>query len=361
MEEEYLLLDATDGRPVDIASVVIGELSAHAGPAEREFFSSQLETATPICVDAIEAEAQLRRFRSEAGRIAAAHGALLAGTGLPPVGGETVGTVTRHDRYRQIDADMRGAGAYQYVTGTHIHVEVPSRDAGVAVLRRLSRWAPVLLAMTANSPVWCGEATGFASWRTLMGTNWPLTGYPPDFADGEEYAHTVEQLVSSGVLRDPGIVTWLARLSDNYPTVELRIADAQLSPADSVSFAVLVRALVERALHDEEHGLAAPPIAPGLVDGAIWVAARNGLESDLVDPVRAAARPAFDVVDEMLGTIRPELVRFGDFARVKRYVELLRREGSPARRQIRRFSERGIPGLLDLYRTAAAPPNPSTM
>src|SRR5690606_28865999 len=208
-----------------------------------------LETATGVCKEAEQAEHQLREFRQAAVEAARARGAVLAASGLPPVGGDTVGTVTQESRYRAIDGELRAAGAHQYVTGTHVHVEVPSRDVGVEVMRRLARWAPALLAMTANSPIWCGEATGFASWRYMLSRNWPLTGYPPEFEDGADYEASIAAMVESGVLIDSGIVTWLVRLSENFPTVELRIADAQLAPDEAVGFAVIVRALVERCVH----------------------------------------------------------------------------------------------------------------
>lgn len=358
VEEEYLLLSESDGAPVDRAEETIGTLPEHGDTASREFFASQLETATGICTSAAQAEHELREFRRTAAAAAAARGAIVAGSGLPPVGGDVVGTVTPETRYRAIDQEMRAAGAYQYVTGTHVHVEVPSRDAGVAVLRHLARWAPALLAMTANSPVWCGEATGFASWRSIMSRNWPLTSYPPEFFDGADYDASIAALVESGVLLDSGLVTWLARLSERYPTVELRIADAQLSPREAVDFAVVVRALVERALHDIEHGLDHSRIAPGLLDGAIWNAARNGLETTLVDPVAGESLPAFDLLERMIEQVRPELVRFGDMPRVEHMLVRLREEGSPARRQIARFAERGIAGLLELYREGSESPRP---
>ncbi|WP_053384924.1 carboxylate-amine ligase [Leucobacter celer] len=352
VEEEYLLLDADTGLPSDRAAELIRAVPQLSDRAEREFFSSQLETATPVCRDAAEAEESLTDFRSVVSRAAAARGIVLAGTGLPPVGGEEAGTVTPRARYRAIDAELRNASSYQYVTGTHVHVEIPSPDAGVEVLARLARWAPMLLALTANSPLWCGEETGFACWRQIMNRSWPVTGYPPPFADGEDYARSVDQLVSSGVLLDPGIVTWEARLSQNYPTLELRIADAQLEAADAVAFAVLVRALVDRCLREAEAGEPRPRIAPGLVDGAIWIAARNGLSTDLVDPLAGTSVPALELVERAVATVKPELRRFGDLERVERYVER-RRRGAPARLQLDRFQEAGIPGLLDLYRACS--------
>ncbi len=352
VEEEYLLLDAETGLPSDRAAELIRAVPQLGDRAEREFFSSQLETATPVCREADEAEESLTGFRSAVSREAASRGIVLAGTGLPPVGGEEAGTVTPRARYRAIDAELRNASSYQYVTGTHVHVEIPSADAGVEALARLARWAPMLLALTANSPLWCGEETGFACWRQIMNRSWPVTGYPPPFADGAEYAASVEQLVGSGVLLDPGIVTWEARLSQNYPTLELRIADSQLEAADAVAFAVLVRALIDRCLRDAREGRPRPGIAPGLVDGAIWIAARNGLSTDLVDPLTGTSVPALEFVERAVQSVEPELRRFGDLERVERYVER-RRAGAPARRQLDRFREAGIPGLLDLYRSCS--------
>ncbi|RGE21007.1 YbdK family carboxylate-amine ligase [Leucobacter sp. wl10] len=353
VEEEYLLLDSATGLPSDRAAELIRAVPQLADRAEREFFSSQLETATPVCRDAEEAEAALVGFRSVVSRAASGLGVVLAGSGVPPVGGDEAGTVTPKPRYRAIDAEIRGAAAKQYVTGTHVHVGIPSPDAGVEALARLARWAPTLMAMTANSPLWCGEPTGFASWRHIMNMSWPVAGYPAGFEDGDEYTAAVSQLIESGVLIDPGIVTWVARLSQNFPTLELRIADAQLEAADAVGFAVLVRALVERALLEAEGGEVRPRYGAGLVNGAIWMAARNGVDSDLIDPLTGAARPAFELIERMVRSVEPELRRFGDLARVERLVDRLRVDGDPARRQLGRFREAGVPGLMALYREGA--------
>lgn len=354
VEEEYLLLDEATGSPVDRAAELIRSFERSGEGAEHEFFSSQLETSTPVCRDAVEAEAALTLFRSSMSRAASEHGVVLAGTGLPPIGGETVGTVTPRPRYRAIEAEMRNVAAHQYSTGLHVHVEVPSREAGVDALARLSRWAPALLALTANSPLWSGAPTGFASWRHVMGLLWPVAGYPPPFQDAADYERSVSRLIASGVLLDSGVVTWVARLSENYPTLELRIADAQLEVRDTVAFAALVRALVDRCLSDALEHPERPRLAPGLVNGAVWMAARDGLEATLVDPLTAEPRPAFELVGLMIGSVERELEGFGDLQRVERYVERLRREGGPARRQLERFRETGISGLIGLYRSGSA-------
>lgn len=355
VEEEYLLLDATTGEPTDSAAELILATPELGDQTEREYFSSQLETSTPICHEADEAEAVLSRFRSVVSRAAEHCGVVLAGTGLPATGGEAVGTVTPKPRYRRIEAEIRGVGAHQYLTGTHVHVAVPSSDAGVEVIARIARWAPALLAITTNSPLWCGTPTGFASWRHVMALTMPVAGYPQIFANGEEYDQAIARLIDSGVILDTGLVAWVIRLSSNYPTVELRIADSQLRASDAVAFAAIVRALVDRALSDADAGLERPRITPGLVNGANWIAARNGLSSDLIDPVTAERLPAFELIDRMLGTIEGELDRFGDRNRVDDYLGRLREEGTPASRQLAAFEAEGVSGLLSLYRQSQEP------
>lgn len=54
-------------------------------------------------------------------------------------------------------------------------------------------------------------------------------------------------MVDTGVLRDKGMIYFDARLSHRYPTVEVRVADVCLEPADTVLLATLVRGLVETA------------------------------------------------------------------------------------------------------------------
>ncbi len=352
VEEEYLLLDVESGAPIDRAAQIVARRPELRREADREFFSSQLETASPVCTEAAEADAALRSFRDIAGAAAREEGAVLAGTGLPPVGGEQEGSVTPKARYREIRSELRAAAAHQYVTGTHVHVSVPSRDAGVTALRGLARWAPALLAITANSPVWCGEETGLASWRHIKSMSWPLAGYPPEFSSGDEYEQTVARLVETGVLIDPGIVTWVARLSERFPTIELRIADAQLDPESAVSFALLVRGLVDRVLADVERGVEEQPATPGLVNGAIWLAARDGLSTSLIDPVQGTAQPAAAMLNDMFAYAEPSLEGFGDAERVERYLGDLRTHGGPAQRQLASFRENGVAGLLELYRAA---------
>ena len=179
-------------------------------------------------------------------------------------------------------AEAFGLTAHEQLTcGCHVHVELSSADEGVAVLDRLGPWLAVLLALSANSPFWQGLDSSYASFRYQVWGRWPSSGPTEPFGTAEAYRETVQQMVGTGTLLDTGMVYFNARLSERYPTIEIRIADVCLRADDAVLIAALARALVETEARSWREGR--PPAA------ADRVAAAGGLARQ---PVRPGRRPA---------------------------------------------------------------------
>jgi carboxylate-amine ligase len=70
-------------------------------------------------------------------------------------------------------------------------------------------------------------------------------------------------MVRTGTLLDTGMVYFDARLSQHYPTLEVRIADVCLRHEDAVLIAALVRALVETEARAWQQGAAPAPRSSG--------------------------------------------------------------------------------------------------
>ncbi|WP_143665942.1 YbdK family carboxylate-amine ligase, partial [Streptomyces griseus] len=172
----------------------------------------------------------------------------------------------------------------QLTCGCHVHVSVASDEEGVAVLDRMRRWLPVLLALSANSPYWQGRDSGYSSYRSQVWGRWPSAGPVDVHGSAEAYHDRVRSLVGTGALRDEGMIYFDARLSHRYPTVEVRIADVCLDPADTVLLATLVRGLVDTAAREWRAGEPPPDIDTSLLRVATWRAGRSGLEGRLVHP-----------------------------------------------------------------------------
>ena len=349
VEEEYLLLDQASGYPAPAADEVCRAAGLQPGLAraevQHELLLAQLEVATPVCESLDEVGGHLLRLRRALGEAASQAGCLLAATAAAPFRQEGPAAITDTPRYRGLYEDAPQLVDEQLINGMHVHVGVPDRATGVAVLNRLRRWLPVLVALSGNSPFWNGRDTGFASWRTVVFGRWPVSGPPPAFADASDYERRVRGLVTGGVIRDIHQVYWQARLSERYRTVEVRASDVQLRVEEAVMLAGLIRGLTQTAIWRHEAGTPEPETLPEIASAAGWHAARHGLDGSLIG---AEGRPvaAREAARALLRHVLPALAEHGDADQVTALVERTLREGNGSRRQRAALADSGQRGLV---------------
>ncbi|PZF95122.1 carboxylate-amine ligase [Micromonospora deserti] len=349
VEEEYLLLAPETGESLPVADRVRTALPGAAREQSRqEFRHSMVEMVTPVTADLAELRRCLAAQRRTAAEAAEAAGARLVAVGATPVH-EPHRTVPDEPRYHAMSRRFGPVAHDPAVCGCHVHVGVPDRELAVQVCNQLRPWLPVVQAITANSPLHDGRDTGHASWRSMQLQRWPSIGPTPHFESAADYDRTVADLIAAGVMLDAGMVYWYARPSVTYPTVEIRVGDVCPTVDDTVLVAGLVRALVATMVDQVRVGVLAPRIRGCLVAAAHWRAAHDGLDGDLIDLRAGGARPAWDLVDELLATVTPALVRHGDLHHVRDQLTRLRRDGNGATRQRRVMTETGgdIRAVLD--------------
>ncbi|WP_369213548.1 carboxylate-amine ligase [Streptomyces flavofungini] len=351
VEEEYLLLDPETCLPVPLADQVraaagLGPI-AEDGELQPELLQAQVEVATPVCTDLDEVGGHLLRLRHALGTAAEKNGCRLAATGVAPFRTEAPVPVTRNARYLALRSHAPQLVAEHLVNGMHVHAAVPDKETGVAVLSRVRPWLPVLVAMSANSPFWDGKDTGFASWRTVIFGRWPVSGPPPRFTSLADHDRRIQSILDTGTVDDTGQLYWQARLSERYPTIEVRCTDVQLRADAAVMFAGLVRALVATALREHRAEVPLPECPHELLQVMNWHAARHGLSGLLIDP-SGRARKAGDMLCVLLDHLTPALEEAGDTREVTSLVHRLLQEGTPADRQRRALAEGGLPALTEL-------------
>ncbi|MFE3521157.1 glutamate--cysteine ligase [Streptomyces sp. NPDC059161] len=359
VEEEYLLVDPDSGQPAPLSDEV--RAAAGLGPVvqerelQAELLQSQVEVATPICETLDEVGGHLLRLRHAVGAAAEPLGCRIAATAAAPLAGDSLVAVTCQPRYQDLHVRARQLVNEQLINGMHVHVAMPDREVAVAVLNRIRVWLPTLLAMSGNSPLWQSHDTGFASWRTTVFSRWPVCGVAPAFADLTDYERRTAALVESGVIVDTGELYWQARLSERYPTLEVRCLDVQLRADDAVMFAGIVRALAATALREHKSGEPEPECAPELLQAAMWQAARHGLSGKLVDPT-GRPRSAGDTLWLLTQHIAEALEEAGDDREVGALIHRLLRQGNGADRQRQALARAGMPALIDLITTEAIAP-----
>ncbi|HEX5569341.1 MAG TPA: glutamate--cysteine ligase [Streptomyces sp.] len=341
VEEELLLVDADSGEPQAVSGAVL----ASAGKAlEKELQREQVETNTCPRTRMADLEAEVRRCRGAASQRARAAGAEVVALATSPL--PVHPSLTPDERYRRMAGEYGLTVQEQLTCGCHVHVGVESDEEGVAVLDRIRPWLSPLLALSANSPFWQGEDTGYASYRGRVWGRWPSAGPVEVFGSAGRYHELVRSMIDTGTLLDKGMIYFDARLSHHYPTVEIRVADVCLDADDTVVIAALVRGLVETAARAWRAGEPPAQVGVGLLRLAMWRAARSGVLGDLVHPVTWKPAPARTVVRALVDHVTPALSEDGDLARVTEGLEDLLHRGNGAAVQRAVLAESGELGAV---------------
>nr|WP_041832838.1 glutamate--cysteine ligase [Actinoplanes sp. N902-109] len=355
VEEEYLLVDAVEPRAVEAVEEVFDHLGDDVRESvQHELMRSQIETASPPQLDLNALHDSMRRLRAGIAAAAEAAGVRLVAAGAAPASGPNVRFVDnpRYHRMRERFGDLSpGAG----LCGMHVHVSVPDPETGVQILNHLRPWLPIFQAATTNSPLFGGHDTGYSSWRSVMWERWPTVGPAPYLKSFQDYETLVSDLIASGAMLDDGMLYWYARLSANYPTIELRMGDVCPSLDDALLLAALARALVATLLGDVREGKPAPDVPHPLLMAAHWRAAHDGLEGLNIDMATREPRPAWRLMRQLFDYVRPELDRHGDLEMATVLMGRLRSHGTGAARQRAILSQQGsVSDVVDwLARTTA--------
>jgi YbdK family carboxylate-amine ligase len=358
VEEELLLVDPATGQARAVAAAVIQAAEEAEEPAARayndqddddqdqgwrddgddpaeelefELKLEQLETGTRPCVSLDDLGREIRRCRTLAAEAAGRVGVQVAAVGTSPMAVEP--SLTRLSRYRRMAAEFGLTAQEQLTCGCHVHVQISSAEEGIAVLDRIRPWLPPLIALSANSPFWQGQDTGYASFRYQAWGRWPSAGPTNLFGSPQAYDEVTQAMVDTGTVLDQGMIYFDARLSRHYPTVEIRVADVCLHPDDAVLIAALVRSLVETAARNWQRGEPASPVRTELLGLASWRASRSALEDQLVDPVTLRPAAAHAVAYQLLEHLRAALEDAGDFGTATGLLGELLARGNGARVQ----------------------------
>ena len=298
---------------------------------ETELHRAQIETASRPCSSLKELAEQLAEHRSALAQAAQPQGIRVVALGtFPGSMGESGRLITEKHRYEAMLEANSLIAREQLICGCHVHVTVEDDRDRVRVLNQIRADLHCLIALSANSPFWEGEDSGFSSFRTEVWTRWPSAGPPGYFADIEHYSQLIDQLVRAEVILDEGMAYWDVRLSRQYPTIEIRIADVGLEVRDSVTIAGLARALVMNCLRESDRG---DDLRPELLRAASWKAARTAVRGDLIDPRNGVAVPAQDYFDALLTRLSPDLSESGDLHDIEEGIHRIMQIGTGADRQ----------------------------
>jgi carboxylate-amine ligase len=337
VEEEYQIIDPeTRALKPRVARVLPAAQSEVGEAAQNELFQSQIEIGTPPCRDLSEVRSHIIRLRRAIIDAAQQDGQVIAAASTHPFAMPGEEYFTPKSRYFHIARDYQQIARMNLIWGCHVHVGISDPETTIQIMNRARGWLPVLVALSANSPFWIGQDSGYASFRTELWRLWPMSGTPQHFRDRVEYEDLVRCLVKTGAITDETKIYWDMRPADRFGTLEFRATDIGTTVDDAVLLAGLAQGIARRC-YDEYVNAKQPsdftPIRPELMRAAEWRAARYGLDDELIDVHEGEPVAATILVERMLQWLRPSLEALGSWEEVQALTEKVLARGNGARRQ----------------------------
>jgi glutamate---cysteine ligase / carboxylate-amine ligase len=338
VEEEFALLDPETleltNRFEELKAAAAGtELDDHL---VGELIASEIEVKTGRCATFAEAAELMAVRRAQLAELADRFDVALACTGTHPW--------SRWQDQRIIDTPhyRRNNEILQYVVwrnnsfGMHAHIGIRGADRAIAVCNAFRNVLPELLALSTSSPFIEDVASGLHSTRTEIFTKlFPRAGIP-DVYDGwagfEEY---VRFLYATRSIDEHTQLWWSVRPHLAFPTVEVRICDAQPDLVEAQALAALMHALAARFARAIDEGEPLPDLPNRLLEENMWRAIRYGLTDGLIDFARGEVVPARSRIEALIEWVLPVAEEIG----AAPYLAVP--EANPSERQYARLEELG--------------------
>ncbi len=331
IEEELMILDA---RSLELVNAIEAMLEpSPLGEIKPELMESVLEISTDPCPNVFEAGQQLRALRRQEVETASGKEMAIGSAGTHPFAMWEDQRIVARPRYRDLISALRFVARQELIFGMHVHVGVDDPDKAIHVANGMRVHIPVLLGLSANSPFWRADSTGMASTRTPIFRAFPRVGIPPSYKGWEDYERRIEFMIKAGVIEDYTYLWHDVRPHPTFGTVEVRVMDSQTHVEHSLGLAALVQALVKELAEHFDAGKRLSSYPYEMLDENKWLAARHGLEGELVDLPSSARVPTRALARRLLDRMREHCADLGSLDELEAVEDLLAR-GNGAARQV---------------------------
>jgi carboxylate-amine ligase len=366
VEEEYQIIDSSGELHSHIDTLLAAAAPRLGDRVKREMMQSVVEVGTTICEDVDEARDQLGEMRSTLAELLRPEGLRIACAGTHPFSRWNEQRITDHDRYKMLEEELQDVVRSLVIFGLHVHVAIPDPEHRIEVLNEARYFLPHLLALSTSSPFWMGRNTGLKSYRSVIWSNFPRTGIPPEISSYDEYENYVELLVKTGSIDNGKKIWWDMRAHPTFPTLEFRVCDMPTRLEETICLAALTQAICAKLLKLRSGNLGFRKYMPALIAENKWRAIRYGIEGKLIDFGKQAEVPMRDLALELLDFVDDVVDELGSRAAVN-YMHTILAEGTSADRQLAVFrktgdtravvellAEESMPGFAGKAKAAAA-------
>ena len=319
---------------------------------KQELLTNTVELITEVCDSVAEGVGSLRQTAQNVMRHCDPLDVDLYSQGSHPFAPPTEQPVTDEERYAELIRRTQWWGRQMVIYGVHVHVGLDDRRQAMPVVDGLLNFYPHFQALSASSPFWSGEDTGYASQRALMFQQLPTAGLPFQFDQWSGFEQCVGDLAHTGVIEDATEVRWDIRAVPRFGTVEMRICDGLATLEEIAGVAALTQCLVHSLVEEIDDGRQVPTMPPWFTQENKWRAARYGLDAIIILDAEGTEELVTDHLTRELNRLEPVARRLGCAGEL-RLVEDMMHQGAGYQRQ-RRVAEEHRGDLRQVVRDSAA-------
>jgi glutamate---cysteine ligase / carboxylate-amine ligase len=308
VEEEFALLDpATLGlvnRFEDVQQAAVGtDVEPHL---VGELIASEAEVRTGRCDTFADCMELVGERRAQLRALVDPLGIALSSAGTHPWSPWQEQRIIDTPHYRRNDEYLRYVVWRNNTFGLHVHVGINGPDRAIRVCSALRNYLPELLAVSASSPFVEGVYTYLHSARTQVFTRmFPRCGIPDWFEGWDDWEQYVRFLYETGSVTEHTQMWWSVRPHLQFPTVEIRICDAQPEVAEARSLVALIYSLTARIARALDEGEPLPSWPHRLLEENLWRAIRHGLSGELIDLERRESIGARARIEQLVEWVQP--------------------------------------------------------
>jgi carboxylate-amine ligase len=308
VEEEFALLDPSTlglvNRFEDVQQAAVGtDLEAHL---VGELIASEVEVRTGRCDTFADCMERVGERRAQLRSLVDPLSIVLSSTGTHPWSPWQEQRIIDTPHYQRNNEYLRYVVWRNNTFGLHVHVGINGPDRAIRVCSALRNYLPELLAVSASSPFVEGVFTHLHSARTQVFTRmFPRCGIPDWFEGWNDWEQYVRFLYETGSITENTQMWWSVRPHLQFPTVEIRICDAQPEVAEARSLAALIYSLTARIARALDEGEPLPSWPHRLLEENLWRAIRHGLSGELIDLERSESIPARARIEQLVEWVRP--------------------------------------------------------
>jgi carboxylate-amine ligase len=304
VEWEFALVDAQTRDLSNEAADVIAELG-ETRHVHKELLRNTVEFVTGVCDTVPEAMDDLRTTLLTARKVVRSRGMELFCAGTHPFAKWSAQELTDAPRYAELIKRTQWWGRQMLIWGVHVHIGISSAHKVMPIISSLLNHFPHLLALSASSPFWDGEDTGYASNRAMMFQQLPTAGLPFQFRTWAQWEGFVHDQKTTGIIDHMDEIRWDIRPSPHLGTVEVRVFDGVSNLRELTALAALTHCLVVDLDRRLDAGETLPMMPPWHVQENKWRAARYGLDAIVILDSDSNERLVTDDLDDLLTRLEP--------------------------------------------------------